>query len=85
VWEDGTPAAGIVVMAQDITDNSRGAFVGNTTTAADGRFSIELRQRRVYSFQLSSRTKRLPIAPPRVETGSSPPAPLRIVIPGKPQ
>jgi len=84
-WDDGTPAAGIVVMAQDITDNSRGAFVGNTTTAADGRFSIELRQRRVYSFQLSSRTKRLPIAPPRVETGSSAPAPLRIVIPGKPQ
>jgi len=85
VWEDGAPAAGIVVMAQDITDNPRGAFVGNATTAADGRFSIELRQRRVYSFQLSSRTKRLPIAPPRVETGSSAPAPLRIVIPGKPQ
>jgi hypothetical protein len=50
VWEDGTPAAGVVVVAQDITDNSRGTFVGNAATAADGRFSIGLRQRRVYHF-----------------------------------
>jgi len=85
VWEDGAPAAGIVVMAQDITDNPRGAIVGNATTAADGRFSIELRQRRVYSLRLSSRSKQLPIAPPRVETGSAAPTPLRIVIPGKSQ
>lgn len=85
VWEDGTPAAGIVVVAQDITDNSRGAFVGNATTAADGRFSIELRQRRVYTFVLSDKQGRLPISPLRVDTALPPPAPIRLMIQRKPR
>jgi hypothetical protein len=88
VWEDGTPAAGVGVAAFDVTGNpdARGALTASTTSVQDGRFTIELRQGRVYTLALSGKAgRRLPSAPARVETSASPPAPIRLVIQGKPQ
>lgn len=85
VWEDGTPATGLRVVAMDVTENPKGGFVANATTAMDGRFSIELRQRRVYTFVLSDKQGRLPISPLRVDTALPPSAPIRLMIQRKPR
>jgi len=83
VWQDGTPAAGAYVGAWDRTGNpvatARGA--GGDKADAEGRFSIELRQGRVYTFSVRDKASKLvPIAAPRVETGPGPLDPIRIVI-----
>lgn len=80
-WQDGTPAAGIFVGTWDRTrdpiERARGA--GGATSGADGRFSIELRQGRVYTFTARDRNSSLPISAPRIETTVAV-EPIRIVI-----
>ena len=89
VWQDGSPAAGIYVGAWDRTGNpvetARGA--GGATAGADGRFAIELRRGRVYTFTARGKDPRvvLPVEAPRIETGAGPPPPIRIVIRRDPQ
>lgn len=86
VWEDGRPAAALRVAALDITDNPRGGVVASATSGPDGRFSIELRYRRAYTLVLSAADgRRLITSPYRVDTTSSPPGPIRLVIQRKPQ
>jgi hypothetical protein len=89
VWQDGSPAAGIYVGAWDRTGNpvetARGA--GGATAGADGRFVIELRRGRVYTFTARGKDSgaALPVEAPRIETGGGPPPPIRIVIRRGPQ
>lgn len=51
VWNDGTPAAGVLVNLWDVTGNRRGRArgAGGATTAADGHFAIGGREGRTYS------------------------------------
>jgi len=86
VWQDGTPAAGLLIGAWDRTGNptqfARGA--GNAKTGADGRFVMELRQGRVYTFsavESDNQPAVLAVAAPRIET-TGPIGPVRIVIRG---
>ena len=86
VWQDGTPAAGLWIGAWDRTGNptqfARGA--GSAKTGADGRFVMELRQGRVYTFSAAESDNQpavLAVAAPRIET-TGPVGPVRIVIRG---
>jgi hypothetical protein len=86
-WKDGTPAAGIFVSASDQTGNpvERARGAGGATSAADGRFVLDLRQGRVYMFLARDKqSASLPLAGPRVEIGAGSPAPLILVIPRDP-
>ncbi|HJR58050.1 MAG TPA: hypothetical protein VJ813_01575 [Vicinamibacterales bacterium] len=79
----GTPVAGVYVSAWDITgdpgERSRGA--GGTTSGEDGRFALELRRGRVYTFIARDRqSKQLRISAPRIDTGTNLPELIRIVI-----
>jgi Tissue inhibitor of metalloproteinase len=81
-WQDGTPATSVFVGAVDHTGNApalaRGA--GGATSGADGRFAIDLREGRVYTFiARDSRNSPLPISAPRIETNGVV-DPIRIVI-----
>jgi hypothetical protein len=86
-WSDGTPAGGIYVGASDRTGDpvevARGA--GGATSGDDGRFVIELRQGRVYTFMArDQQSKVLPVSGPRLEIGARTPEPIRIVIQRRP-
>jgi hypothetical protein len=83
VWDDGTPAAGVYVGVWDVTGNrpeaARGA--GGATTDASGRFQINVREGRTYTFAARRNTgPLLKITGPRIEIGSDPPAPVRLLI-----
>ena len=77
-WLDGTPAVGVYVSASDRTgdpvDRARG--VGGARSDKDGRFVLELRQGRSYTFTAGP----LPVSAPRLDIGASAPDPVRIVI-----
>jgi hypothetical protein len=82
-WSDGSPAAGVYVGVWDRTGNpvemARGA--GGATTGADGRFVLELRQGRIYTFMARDpQSRQLPVSGPRLEIGARAPEPVRIVI-----
>jgi hypothetical protein len=82
VWNDGTPAAGVLVNLWDVTGNrrSRGRGAGMATSAADGRFTIDGREGRTYS--VTARIKdgpALPVGNVRRETRQGI-QPIRIVI-----
>jgi hypothetical protein len=81
-WSDGTPASSIRVNAWDRTGNpiARARGAGGGHSDAQGRFSIDLREQRVYTFDArDSRGTRLRISAPRIRT-SDPLGPIRIVI-----
>jgi hypothetical protein len=81
-WQDGSPAAGVYVSASDRTGNpvERGRGVGGATSGPDGRFVIELRQGRVYTFTARDKQFALPIALTRIQIGTASPPPIRLVI-----
>jgi hypothetical protein len=86
-WSDGTPAAGVYVSASDRTGNpvevARGA--GGATSSEDGRFVVELRQGRVYTFAARDRQSRMvPVSAPRLEVGARVLELVRIVIQRRP-
>ena len=81
--QDGRPAAGLYVGAWDRTGNpvERARGAGGATSGPDGRFVLELRQGRVYTFMArGSDSKLLRISSPRIKTGAGVPALVRIVI-----
>jgi len=80
---DGIPVAGAYVGAWDRTgdpvERARGA--GGATSGEDGRFVLELRQGRVYTFiARDPQSKQLRISGPRLDTGSTLPELIRIVV-----
>jgi hypothetical protein len=83
MWKDGTPAAGAYVAVSDVTGNPveqpRGA--GGSTAGTDGRFSIEVRQGRTYTFiaRPDGMGPTAPISAPRIVAGPGL-EPVRIVI-----
>lgn len=85
-WSDGAPAAGVYVSVFDRTGDpvelARGA--GGATSGEDGRFVLEVRRGRVYTFAARDRQSRLlPVLGPRLEIGASAPESVRIVIRGE--
>ena len=85
-WSDGTPAAGVSVSVSDSTGNpvERARGAGGATSDADGRFVVELRRSRVYTFAARDRqSKPLPLSAPRLEIGAGVPQVVRIVIQGE--
>ena len=85
-WSDGTPAAGVYVSVLDRTENpvERARGAGGATSDADGRFVVDLRRRRVYTFAARDRqSKPLPLSAPRLEIGAGVPQVVRIVILGE--
>jgi hypothetical protein len=52
VWKDGTPAGGVYVALRDMTGNpaERARAVGGSTSGPDGRFVIQAREGRAYTF-----------------------------------
>jgi hypothetical protein len=82
-WKDGTPAGEVYVSALDRTGNpvERARGAGGATSALDGRFVLDLREGRVYTFMARDKQPALlPVVGPRIETGPTPPAPLVLVI-----
>jgi hypothetical protein len=81
-WQDGSPAAGLPVVAWDRTGNpvERGRGAGGATSGPDGRFVLELRQGRVYTFAARDKQSPLPITAPRIQIGTASPPPIRLVI-----
>ena len=82
-WSDGAPAVGVYVGASDRTGNpvesARGA--GGVTSGEGGRFVLELRLGRVYTFWARDpQSKWIPVSAPRLEIGTGAPEPLRIVL-----
>ncbi len=82
-WRDGSPAVGVYVGVRDNIagvrdDIARG--VGGATSDTDGRFVLELRRGRSYTFTAG----RLPVSAPRLDIGASAPDPVRIVIQREP-
>jgi hypothetical protein len=80
---DGTPVAGVFVGAWDRTgypvESARGA--GSATSGNDGRFILELRQGRVYTFTARDKqSKIVRISGPRIDTGRPVPELIRIVV-----
>jgi len=75
------PAAGVYVGAWDQTGNpverARGA---GPTSAKDGRFVLDLRESRVYTFMARDKSALLPVAGPRIEVGATPPDSILLVI-----
>jgi len=81
-WQDGTPASSVFVSARDETGDrtelARGA--GGATSGTDGRFTVDLREGRVYSFVArQGNGPFLPISAPRIDTSGAI-EPIRIVI-----
>lgn len=81
-WKDGTPAVSIFVTAFDRTGNTgtRLRYAAGGQSDANGRFTIDLREGRVYTFEAGDgRGARLRITAPKILT-AGPPEPIRIVI-----
>jgi hypothetical protein len=82
VWDDGTPAAGVLINLRDVTGNRSGRArgAGIATSAADGRFAIDGRERRTYSVMARiGNGPALPIGNVRVHARQGI-QPIRIVI-----
>jgi hypothetical protein len=83
-WADGKPAAGMYVGVWDVTGNpvewARGA--GGAQIAADGTFTIELREGRTYTFMARDKSSRLlDVKGPRLSiAGLSPPPPVSLIL-----
>ena len=83
-WADGKPAAGMFVGAWDVTGNpvewARGA--GGAQVAADGSFTIELREGRTYSFMARDKShKLLDVKGPQLTiAGVTPPPPFLLIL-----
>lgn len=83
VWADGTPAAGAHVDAWDVTGNTvgRARGAGFVAVAADGTFTLELRQGRTYTFVgRDGRSAMVQVRGPRLEVGTVVPEPVRLVL-----
>jgi len=84
MWADGKPAAGLYVGVWDVTGNpveaARGA--GGAPIAADGSFTIELREGRTYTFMARDKSsKLLDVTGPRLTiTDVTPPPPVSLVF-----
>ena len=59
-WADGKPAAGTYVGVWDVTGNpvERARGAGGAQVAADGSFTIELREGRTYTFMARDKSNR---------------------------
>jgi len=81
-WQDGSPAPGVYVAAWDRTGNpvERGRGVGGATSGPDGRFVIELREGRAYTFSARDKRFTLPVAGARIEIGTTAPSAIRLII-----
>ncbi len=82
-WNDGSPAVGVFVGVRD--DIARA--VGGARSDKEGRFVLELRQGRSYTFTTTARdpqSGQLPVSAPRLDIGASAPDPVRIVIQREP-
>ena len=82
-WQDGKPAAGVYVGAWDVTGNpiERARGAGGATVDADGRFVLDLRQGRAYTFMARDKSSALlSVAGPRLVVGTTAPDPVRLVI-----
>jgi hypothetical protein len=85
-WNDGSPAVGVYVGVSDRTGNpvERARGAGGATSGQGGRFVLEVRQGRTYTFTASDRQSgQLPVSAPRLEIGAAP-EPVRIVIQREP-
>lgn len=83
---DGSPVPGVFVGAWDETDNpvERARGAGSATSGSDGRFVLELRKGRTYTFSVRDpQSKSLRISTPRIDTSADLPAVLHIVIPSE--
>jgi hypothetical protein len=82
LWPDGTPGAGVYVHAWDRTGNPTESARGVTgaTADAEGRFTLELRRGRVYTFTAREKDRILSAESPRLDTTAVPIAPLRMVV-----
>ena len=80
--EDGTPVSGVYVHAWDRTGDApeRSRGVTGATSGPDGRFELELRQGRVYSFTARDDRAPLRLRTLRLETGKSPESVIRIIV-----
>jgi hypothetical protein len=83
IWQDEKPAAGVYVGVWDVTGNpieeARGA--GGATVDRDGRFVLELRQGRTYTFMARDKNgPLLSVAGPRIEVGTTALPTVRLVI-----
>jgi hypothetical protein len=81
-WNDGTPAAGVLVNLWDVTGDRRGQArgAGGATSTADGRFAIDGREGRTYSVRARIRNgPALPVEDVRVQARQGI-QPIRIVI-----
>ena len=60
-WTDGKPGAGVYVGVWDVTGNpvERARGAGGSQVAADGSFTIELREGRTYTFTARDKSNRL--------------------------
>jgi hypothetical protein len=79
---NGAAMSGVYVHAFDVTDGSidRGRGVTGATSAADGRFTLELHQGRVYSFNARAKDVMLAIRAPRLETGTQSRSAVQITV-----
>jgi hypothetical protein len=80
---DGSPVPGVFVGAWDETDNpvERARGAGSATSGSDGRFVLELRKGRIYTFSVRApQSKSLRISAPRIDTSADLPPVLHIVI-----
>ena len=79
--EDGTPVSGVYVHASDRTGNAseQGRGITGATSGPDGRFELELRQGRVYTFTARGGRAPLRFRTPRLETGKSPESVITII------
>jgi hypothetical protein len=83
VRQDGTPVANVYVGSSDVTGDpvARARGAGGSQTGPDGRFELQLRQGRVYTFIVrDGNGPALRIDAPRIETSSGAPQSIRIVI-----
>jgi hypothetical protein len=82
VWNDGTPAAGVLVGLWDVTGNRRGGArgAGMATSTADGHFAIDGREGRTYSVMARiGNGPALPVGNVRIQARQGI-QPVRIVI-----
>jgi hypothetical protein len=80
---DGSPVPGVFVGAWDETDNpvERARGAGSAASGSDGRFVLELRKGRTYTFSVRApQSKSLRISAPRIDTSADLPPVLHIVI-----